>query len=44
MLRIDLRTNKISLTRGDTAYLEINITDDIAAGLSKRYKGMGGKK
>ena len=30
MLRIDSRTNKISLTRGDTAYLEINIIDDIA--------------
>ena len=30
MLRIDSRTNKVSLTRGDTAYLGINITDDIA--------------
>ena len=32
MLYIDERTNKISLTRGDTAYLEINIVDELVGG------------
>lgn len=30
MLHIDEATNKISLTRGDTAYITVPITDDIS--------------